>query len=276
MGRAIGLCQDRFGRATMIRLDHPVVTHAHPQFNIVFKHGGADTQFRIGEAVHPLTADNLLLIDPWQPHANLHDAAAPTRLVSILVEHGWARDAGLCGCAHRGPAACGFHRPSAPFTPALRRAADALARRIAGGAAGGEDPAALIGGILAALTATPGPAPSGQAARGHSDDYRIRRVIEFIRRHPSKRHHADALAAHAGLSRSRFFDRFRDCMGVSPQCFVDAVCVDAAMQVLRGSGAPLAELADRLGFSAQSHFSRFFTQRTGISPSEYRRRAGTA
>ena len=48
--------------------------------------------------------------------------------------------------------------------------------------------------------------------------------------------------------------------------------VDRAKDLMRATGTPdLAEIAFVCGFSDQSHFTRMFSQATGMTPSEWRR-----
>jgi AraC-like DNA-binding protein len=47
--------------------------------------------------------------------------------------------------------------------------------------------------------------------------------------------------------------------------------IDRAKALLRGSEAPLAEIADACGFSDQSHLTRVFRSLTGTSPGAWRR-----
>jgi AraC-like DNA-binding protein len=47
--------------------------------------------------------------------------------------------------------------------------------------------------------------------------------------------------------------------------------MDAAVQKLRDTDAPIAAVAMECGYSDQSAFTRKFHQTVGVSPSEYRR-----
>ena len=47
--------------------------------------------------------------------------------------------------------------------------------------------------------------------------------------------------------------------------------IERAMEQLRSSSAPLAEIAETNGFADQSHFSNLFRRRIGLTPSRYRR-----
>jgi AraC-like DNA-binding protein len=81
----------------------------------------------------------------------------------------------------------------------------------------------------------------------------------------------DDLANISGLSRSHFNHLFRNCTGVSPRVYINALRVEAAVGRLRLRQDEIGNISDDLGFSAQSNFTRFFQQHTGTSPNQYRR-----
>jgi AraC-like DNA-binding protein len=105
------------------------------------------------------------------------------------------------------------------------------------------------------------------------EDSRIRRAIALLRAHPNKDLSIDELASQVGLSRSRFYDLFQLCTGVSPRTYLDMLCVETAISRLSTGRGKIAEVAAELGFSAQSNFTRFFLNQVGVSPSTYRRSA---
>jgi AraC-like DNA-binding protein len=116
----------------------------------------------------------------------------------------------------------------------------------------------------------------GAGARGvpedaRPSDYRIRRALPLIDAQALESPRIGEIAKQVGLSRSRFFEQFRRCVGVSPQHYVNVVRMSAATEWLSMTDRPLVALAEELGFCAQSNFTRFFTQHTGVSPSEFRR-----
>jgi len=105
------------------------------------------------------------------------------------------------------------------------------------------------------------------------EDTRIRRAIALLRAHPNKDLSMNEVATQVGLSRSRFYDLFQVCTGLSPRAYLDMLCVEAAIARLSSGRGKIAELATELGFSAQSNFTRFFLNQVGVPPSEYRRAA---
>jgi AraC-like DNA-binding protein len=69
--------------------------------------------------------------------------------------------------------------------------------------------------------------------------------------------------------------RFADSVGVSPKWVIQRARLQDALQALAQQQAPsLAELALRLGFCDQAHFSRCFRQTTGHPPAQYRETVG--
>ncbi|OCI90898.1 hypothetical protein A6U85_25305 [Agrobacterium sp. 13-626] len=104
-------------------------------------------------------------------------------------------------------------------------------------------------------------------------DFRIRNALGFIRQNLSDRPTIEKVAREVGLSRSRFFEQFKGCLGISPQHYIDSCRVSRATKLLTRSPASLAEISDELGFSQPTHFTRFFTQHTGVAPSTFRRNA---
>jgi transcriptional regulator GlxA family with amidase domain len=81
----------------------------------------------------------------------------------------------------------------------------------------------------------------------------------------------DEMAKSLGLKSEAFRKRFRTQTGVSPVRYRNGVRVEAAKQLISYSPhLTNAEIAEKLGFSDQFHFSKRFTQITGVSPSQFR------
>jgi len=80
------------------------------------------------------------------------------------------------------------------------------------------------------------------------------------------------LAALVRLSIGHFARAFRRSFGVSPHTFIIEQRVDAAKRLILESEAPLAEIALSCGMADQSHLTRHFTRKVGMSPAAWRRR----
>jgi AraC-like DNA-binding protein len=69
---------------------------------------------------------------------------------------------------------------------------------------------------------------------------------------------------------SREFARYFDNLSFGE--YIRKLRIDKAVQLLKTSNCPLAEIAYLTGFSDQSHFTRIFRQHTGQSPAAYRKK----
>ena len=103
--------------------------------------------------------------------------------------------------------------------------------------------------------------------------YRVHHIMNRIIRHPDEEHRLVDLAHEAGLTPSHFCRVFRRATGLSPHQFVLKVKLERAQQMLVQTTMPLSGIADSLGFTSQSHFSRAFRQFSGETPSAFRGRA---
>jgi AraC family transcriptional regulator len=79
------------------------------------------------------------------------------------------------------------------------------------------------------------------------------------------------LARECGLSVSQFSRAFRTTLGESPHQWLIRQRIERAKALLRDNETSLADIALACGFCDQSHFTRSFTEWTGISPGRWRR-----
>ena len=83
------------------------------------------------------------------------------------------------------------------------------------------------------------------------------------------------LARHSGLSRAHFFRLFEQATQVPPRVFLNVLRLERAVAELVDGEAAIGSIGDRLGFDAAPHFTRFFRDHAGVSPSEFRAVART-
>jgi AraC family transcriptional regulator len=98
----------------------------------------------------------------------------------------------------------------------------------------------------------------------------LRQTIEYIVAYIDQDLSLDMLASQLGFSPYHFARLFRATTGESPHQFVVNKRIEVAQQLLKTSDLPLAQISLAVGFPNQSHFSRVFKQRRGISPAQYR------
>jgi AraC-like DNA-binding protein len=77
-----------------------------------------------------------------------------------------------------------------------------------------------------------------------------------------------ALARECGLSRFQVLRGFVRATGFTPHAYLMQRRIDLARRLI-ARGAPLAEAADESGFADQSHMTRSFVSKFGVSPGAY-------
>jgi len=79
-----------------------------------------------------------------------------------------------------------------------------------------------------------------------------------------------SIAAVTGRSPCHFAKSFKAATGVTPHQYVLRVRVARARQLLATDGAPIADIAYRVGFSSQSHLATIFRRHVGVTPYAFR------
>lgn len=111
-----------------------------------------------------------------------------------------------------------------------------------------------------------GPSPSGKL-----DHLKMRHVEEFIEEHLGDNLTLVSLADVAGVSASYFSHLFRNSFGVAPHQYLLKRRLDHARDLLQNNRQSIAEIASVTGFSDQSHLTRHFKRRFGVTPQQCRR-----
>lgn len=75
------------------------------------------------------------------------------------------------------------------------------------------------------------------------------------------------------LNKSYFCKLFTSKYGVSPIHFLNDMRISKAKKLLQDSAMNITEIACETGFKSVHYFSRFFTQKEGITPYEYRQKS---
>ncbi len=104
-------------------------------------------------------------------------------------------------------------------------------------------------------------------------DPRIQRVIEFIEDGLGEDLSLGVLADVAGLSPNYFLGAFKRTTGRTPHQFLTERRVRRACEHLRNPALSLTQIALRLGYSSQSHFTSVFRRVLGVTPGVFRSQA---
>ena len=257
-------------------MDAPLVGHAHHHCHILIKAGGADGAFSVRGERAPLTDDSAVLVNAWEHHAYEHPTAPGQRtlILALYIEPGWLADLqrslALSGHPRFFPQSCvrissATRKITEEFVLELWWADEVSPARL-------ED--LLFNLIVAVIESYSGWRDLVSLLRSKPPvtmDPRIRQAIALMKQDTAQALDMDALAARAGVSRAYFFTLFQRDTQVTPLVYANVLRFEAAVERLTHGNQSLGDLAHDLGFSAPGHFSRFFRQHLGITPSDYRR-----
>jgi len=106
---------------------------------------------------------------------------------------------------------------------------------------------------------------------GHLNDKQLLALRRFIGERIESGFSASELAQAAGLGSQRFAQQLQMTTGFSPWRYVQTYRILMAQSMLRNPRVTIAEIANRLGFASQSHFTNAFRSKLGITPNAYRK-----
>lgn len=109
-------------------------------------------------------------------------------------------------------------------------------------------------------------------ARGLADP-RLGAAIRALHAEPTRPWTVALMAREAALSRSTFFARFQDTVGMPPMQYLQAWRMALAKDLLRRREGAVSEIAARVGYGSSSTFSVAFTRHVGRSPTQFAREA---
>lgn len=101
---------------------------------------------------------------------------------------------------------------------------------------------------------------------------RMRDFLTFIEKHYAEDITLEALSASAGVSKTEALRCFRQTLQTTPYRYLMDYRLSKAANLLTETDLPIGEIAELAGFHQQSYFGKCFKEKTGISPSIFRRR----
>ncbi|MDF7649517.1 AraC family transcriptional regulator [Pantoea sp. Acro-805] len=119
--------------------------------------------------------------------------------------------------------------------------------------------------LIEALRSMPICNTSPGVMRGLADE-RLASAIREMHAKPAHSWTVAQLAKAAALSRSAFFVRFREAVGVAPMVYLLTWRMALAKNLLRGKNMAVADVAERVGYRSASAFSVAFTRYVGQPP----------
>ena len=85
-----------------------------------------------------------------------------------------------------------------------------------------------------------------------------------------ERFDANALSVIMAMSRAQLLRRLKALTGYSPGFYIKSMRLEKAKEFLETSDVSVSEAAFNTGFGTPSNFSKVFTEKYGITPSQFR------
>ena len=102
-------------------------------------------------------------------------------------------------------------------------------------------------------------------------DPQVQKAVQALHEDCARQWTLEALASHAGLSRTSLAERFRKTMGNTPLNYLRTVRMQKAMGVLSTSERSLEQIAQEVGYQDAFSFSKVFKRTLGVAPRDFRR-----
>ncbi len=102
-------------------------------------------------------------------------------------------------------------------------------------------------------------------------DRHIGNALSLMHERPEEAWTVQSLASEVGMSRSRFADRFGELVGTGPMSYLTEWRLQKALASLSEAGNSVQKIAVQAGYQSAAAFTRAFTTKFGIPPTEYRR-----
>ncbi len=154
----------------------------------------------------------------------------------------------------------------------VKRLMDELSRPRPGGALLASHLAQAL--LVEALRAHLESGTSGRGWLAALSDPALSRAISAMHGEIARRWTVSALAITAGMSRSRFAERFERVTGETPIGYLTRWRMVVAADRLTRPGSSLADVAVSVGYESESAFGATFRRLTGCSPRRYRMTVG--
>ena len=114
-------------------------------------------------------------------------------------------------------------------------------------------------------------APLASSAKtDNADTMRTKHILQYIAAHYAEDITLDTLAASANCSKSACLRAFRATLQTTPYKYLIEYRLEQAALLLRQTNAPVAAIAEAVGFHHVSLFGKSFKAKTGATPHAYR------
>lgn len=102
-------------------------------------------------------------------------------------------------------------------------------------------------------------------------DSGLRTLTEALHENPGHGWSVGEMASLAGMSRTKFIERFVEVAGTAPASYLTELRMTRAVEMLQHGEATLEEIAERSGYGSEAAFSTAFKREMGVAPGTYRK-----
>lgn len=106
----------------------------------------------------------------------------------------------------------------------------------------------------------------------HFENKLMEEIIDYINHHLYEPLPIDQICQKFSISRSTLQNLFKNNLQTAPKQYINEAKLNRSKILIRKGDRTISEIASLLGFNSIHYFSRKFTQRYGITPSEFSRR----
>jgi len=99
------------------------------------------------------------------------------------------------------------------------------------------------------------------------------RMKDYLRNHAASKFKIEKLCQYISRSESQTIKIFKEAYGITPYAYFLEKKIKLAKDMLLNTNLSVKQIADRLSFADEYYFSNVFKQKTGVSPSKYRKKS---
>lgn len=103
----------------------------------------------------------------------------------------------------------------------------------------------------------------------------MQKFLKYIEQHYAEDVSLEDLAQSANVSKSECLRCFKQSLQTTPYKYLVEYRLSKAADMLKTSDSTVEVIAVNVGFHQISHFGKCFREKTGMSPSEYRKHGGS-
>ncbi|WP_442509490.1 helix-turn-helix domain-containing protein [Novipirellula sp. SH528] len=104
----------------------------------------------------------------------------------------------------------------------------------------------------------------------HKSFERLAPAIRYLEKHYTEAVSIHEIGEMTGLSMTHLNRQFKQLLRMSPTRFLHTLRIEQARLLLEGGDDSICDIALKIGYWDQSHFTRYFKRLTGVSPRAYR------